>query len=1032
MTPLLHIRPDDFTHVRGASAWLAAVANAAGESALTGLLFEHPRGRPPARYVDRVARCVVWLAKRGVFYDRFEPSYVHPGLFVSGMSAWRHGPNDEATLTAYWATIGPQVTSGEDTTAFDAAVRSYSTAGGRAPLLPPVPVPLPVPIIVGPTGRLVAREWWEDIEVVRDMTRRTTFDNENGPFVIHIAAEGRLDGRAVYIELVDEPIYQQYYRPLLEATHGFLLEPLREEAIPLDRIPAAWQAPWRAALDEDVRERVEEERVIAQLRATGPGSAALTEKKYRIRTIEPLGATQVPFASGRLRLLMYDALPTASPVDLFSEPYAGVEALGAVTRAIFRAAQQSGVGGLVLDGASLDRLVLPSDGGQLAWCGLGRFVPWPVYCSYAKRATHGFYSHVLDDEPPVGDDVVDEEPPYHLIVQYGPTFAQSWKTAAQRYNAGDRDVLAATLAERTGLMAPPEDADDAGDLIVMGVAMTEGQTATQFKDSVATLRTAWLAQVSAHYAALVDRQLTALLTYWPVQRVPNKIYDYYVAIRASANLAGLVDDFVHGRFLGDPAHYALGQDGPPLLPSYLLAREAALRDGTVQPDPTDYTDAFPEDRSGSAAIVTDLIGSPLIRACTSISKLFEETGFHRVRTHSLDALRWLETLFIATALGGATPGLPALGWLSRSEASPREELADYPRTQEQWAALTRAFATPTCLGMNVARGRTHTCAIDPLAALRDKNHAVQRQAIGKIDPGLCYGPACRADDAVWLGFRNNKRLFLRLDQATTDDAFFTLLGEAILDDSYARPVQPSHLLASVLTHVAKPENVLGPGQPAWDLGYDPMLVPSSTLAPPLKATTRGTGKYTSQMMWFAHALLHESGALAYGAMRDVLTQFMASRVPTILVTVLGESSFHLRNVAAREGWLLILNDVLRGDVITTWDEEEGGLLEDQVPEPDDDPRRITDEKDVFEQLSLDLSVTKAVRRAPTAPILPKSGEEPSASGEESSVSQSLCDDDEASVDEDDIPDGFPVVFEEMLPRAKRYNPLNVERDQLPM
>jgi hypothetical protein len=537
--------------------------------------------------------------------------------------------------------------------------------------------------------------------------------------------------------------------------------------------------------------------------------------------------------------------------------------------------------------------------------------------------------------------------------------------------------------------------------------------------------------VSTHYAGLVDRQLTALLAYWPVQRAPNKIYDYYVAIRASANLAGLVDDFVHGRFLGDPAHYALGQDGPPLLPSYLLAREAALRDGRAPPEAADYTDAFPEDRSGSAAIATDLIGSPLIRACASISRLFEETGFHRVRTHSLDALRWLETLFIATALGGATPGLLAMGWLSRSEASPTEELADYPRTQEQWAALARAFATPACLGMNIARGRTHTCAIDPLAALRGKNHAVQRQAIGKIDPGLCFGPDAK-DDAVWLGFRNNKRLFLRLDQAPNDETFFTLLGEAILDDSYARAVQPSHLLASVLTHVAKPENVLGPGQPVWDLTYDPMLVPSSTLAPPLGASIRGTGKYTSQMMWFSLALLHESGALNYGAMRDALTQFMASRVPAILGTVLGESSFHLRNVAAREGWLLILNDVLRGDVITTWAEEEEGLLVDEVPAPDDDMRRVTNEEDVYKQLSLDLDVTKGVRRAPTAPILPKSGEAPSSSGEESSVSRSLGEDDEASVDEDDIPDGFPVVFEDLPPLAQRYNPLNLGRNQLPM
>jgi hypothetical protein len=483
VTPLLHIRPDDFAHVKGAPAWLVAVAQAAGESAVTGLLFEHPQGRQPSRYVDRVARCVVWLAKRGVFYDRFDPSYVHPGLFVSGMSAWRHGPNDEATLSAYWRMIGPQVVRGEDTTEFDAAVRSYYTPG--APVIS-VPVPVRVPVAplppAVPTGMLVSREWWEDIEVVSDLTRKTAFDAENGPFMIHIAAEARLDGQAVYIELVDEPIYQQYYRPLLAATRGFLLEPVREEAIPLDRIPAAWQSAWRAALDEDVRERVEEERVIAQLRNTAPGSAVLTEKKYRIRTIEPLGPAQVPFASGRLRLLMYDALPAVSPVDLFSEPYEGVDALGALTRGVFRAAQQSGVGGLVLDGASLDRLVLPLDGGQLAWCGVGRFVPWPVYCSYAKRATHGFYARVLDDEPPPEDeDTVEEEAPYHLIVQYGPTFAQSWKTAAQRYNAGDRDQLAATLAERTGLMAPPDDADDAGGLIVMGIAMTEGQTGTQFK-----------------------------------------------------------------------------------------------------------------------------------------------------------------------------------------------------------------------------------------------------------------------------------------------------------------------------------------------------------------------------------------------------------------------------------------------------------------------------------------------------------------------------------------------------------------------
>jgi hypothetical protein len=1106
VTPLLHVRPDDFVHVRGAPALLQAAADQAGESALTCLLFEHPgAGRLSSpKVIQRVARCVAWLSVRGIVYERFDASFVHARQFVSGFSAWRLSATDEGTLALYWGTLAQQI-GGDFAEHVRRYYELYAKRAAPVPVQPePEPAAAPVPdrMDIAPTLPIEG-QWWRSLQMAEDLTRRTHFDEANGPFLIHLAARARLDDRDVYVEWVDAAIYERYYLPLIR--EGLVVVPQRDALLHIEQVPPEWSQPWLDALREDVKERVDEEALLAQYRAMRAGPPEQTAKQYRIRTIEPLGAASVPFASGRLRLLVYDALPAVPMVDLFTTE--GMTALGNVMRPLIRGAHHHEV---ALDGACLDRLVaLP--GGGMGFCGVGRFVPWPVYCSYVKRVLHGFYTHVVDEEEDEEEEEdVPLEAPYHYVNQFGPTFAAAWARAAAEYNEGGRDAIVARLVVQTGLAPPPEEATDPGTLLVFMAAFADGHTATIVKEQLAAFHRPWRDNVSAHYADVVRRQLDALVAHFPYFQ-SSPVLKYYQLMKDDAHhVAQLVTDFVHGRHLGAPAHYTL-PTREPLLPPAFLAQEHARRQGipfvasyhqgtasaldtvitgintnwppsvvgmelkwkkggegapsviiTGYNSPTSlttstpktvpdgayhmyYPNRMPAENQGteSTARIDHVIGSPFLRACTSISTLWMETGYDRAQTHLLDAARWLEMSYIAAALNAAAPAVSHLGWLSRIEGSITEQLADAPSTRSEWEAFARAFASPASLGFNMARGRLHSAALDVHAAARGRGGNILRRAVGLSDSRLYYGPE-GTDKSVWVAFENHNKWALKMKELEGDaPAFFTLMGEAMLDDSLARPVQPVRFFTTLFTNLARPEVVLGPGQlDGWDLTYNPTLPATRVLAEPLETDIRRRGRLLGDLHWYTLALIHESGALVHGAVRDAAASLVASLVPGFLAGVqLGEERYHLSTNVAHEGWTHIFFDLLRGDFVTDWSEEEGGevanrsdIEEDEEEAGDMELREITTYADVRLQLHKDLLATKAVKGvdadAEEGDVVEDEASDVNADveldedEEEGESGQSL-------LDESDIPERFIVVFPDMEKRSERYNPLNLPFADLP-
>ena len=90
---------------------------------------------------------------------------------------------------------------------------------------------MPAPSTVPATGPTAVP--WSGLELTADLTRSSAFDALTGPMQIHVAAQGTLNRRRVYVELVDARIYDKYQAPLGAAASAFVRTPQNKHETPL-------------------------------------------------------------------------------------------------------------------------------------------------------------------------------------------------------------------------------------------------------------------------------------------------------------------------------------------------------------------------------------------------------------------------------------------------------------------------------------------------------------------------------------------------------------------------------------------------------------------------------------------------------------------------------------------------------------------------------------------------------------------------------------------------------------------------------
>lgn len=506
-TVIRHVRPEDFATVKDGEALVGHYRERTGESALTGILYPmHREAAHPG--ASTLISAIAFLMARGIYYRRWTRAFAlqplgNRGAFVAGFAAWtRTRPADYIVQVA--EAIDPTRTT--DIARRIAEEYAERTAGRALPPLvqvitPPAPVPsstaplpipqprappapapptapsilpprpMPAPSTVPATGPTAVP--WSGLELTADLTRSSAFDALTGPMQIHVAAQGTLNRRRVYVELVDARIYDKYQAPLGAAASAFVRTPQNAWKIPRDEVAARWPMIWADALAKmalDVNERRAELEKLKRLLVPQTESVFLKDFQFHTRTIEPID--YVPL-EGDLTLLVYDEDEWEAVTGRGLLPDSSDERdASPVARLLKMVGEAQGVTMAHGQGAVLDYFAFVRRGDEFRIRGLDCFLAWPLYAAYVKRPLHGFYELQDEEAETEEPDITYQTRPEALSDAIG---EEAWQTAAAEYTASP-NALAERIVALTGLPWPDAAADSQSLVFCAAYCLAKGLT----------------------------------------------------------------------------------------------------------------------------------------------------------------------------------------------------------------------------------------------------------------------------------------------------------------------------------------------------------------------------------------------------------------------------------------------------------------------------------------------------------------------------------------------------------------------------
>lgn len=553
-----HVRPEDFASVDKAEQELDEHRHAKGESALTGVLYGlMPWANEPR--LETLISATAFLMARGIFYREWSPTFLFqpPGQrlpLITGFSAWTRDRQPDYVTTMATAFAPDAVAETARRIQEDYARRMQGRP--MPPLEPITPPPAPAPVpeedvmdldlppapvaptspLPPPSPRRSRNSPWAGLLLDKDLTQLSSFDTVRGPMEIHVAASGTLDGRRVYVEMLDGPLFTKYTKKLLESVADHVRRPMKIwKDVTLDEAASRWPV-WRdsiEALRVDVQERRDELARIKTLQRPQTSSEDVKELQFFVRTIEPI--EYVPFA-GDLVLLVYDdegwrAVDGASLVppllpreaeedDAHYAPRVRASLATIPLRTLLQSVGEfvlkalSFKLGAVIDAYPRDLFVTNGTGYMLR--GIGCTLPLPLYLSYVKRPLHEFYEReeFIRDQDEVGPPPLrlHEDALSHLIT------GDAWNAAYTEYQASPEAMLPGL---RTAMSLPwPSVAEIDNDAtLVFARAYTLAQPEPPFLERLKELQDAFEARfrIAMKEAGAEDDEIQLFFTHPPLE-----------------------------------------------------------------------------------------------------------------------------------------------------------------------------------------------------------------------------------------------------------------------------------------------------------------------------------------------------------------------------------------------------------------------------------------------------------------------------------------------------------------------------------